>query len=289
MPPATPVATSQLGRVAGTCPRTTIDVTSHAAGVDAALIDAWNARVGPRDAVRHLGDFAFRSVRGVPEIAGKLNGRITLLLGNHDARRPGDAAAFERVADVLDLKHHGRRLWPSHYARRVWPRSGGGAWHLYGHSHGTLPDDPHALSMDVGVDAVARRLAPPGGDVRPADYRPAHLDEVAAWTAAKAFEPVDHHGRGVGRSAATDYNPGTMTDTETRERLVVVGGNGADPYLMLPLDQLEEVLRLLDRNGVEYAVAEDAIQLDGHPVIATIDFGRRSDLQYLQDLLDGAE
>ena len=29
----------------------------------------------------------------------------------------------------------------------------GGAWQLYGHSHGNLPDDPLSLSIDVGVDS----------------------------------------------------------------------------------------------------------------------------------------
>lgn len=39
-----------------------------------------------------------------------------------------------------------------------------GSWHLYGHSHGRLPDDPLALSMDVGVDTH--------------DFRPWHFDEI---------------------------------------------------------------------------------------------------------------
>jgi calcineurin-like phosphoesterase family protein len=35
---------------------------------------------------------------------------------------------------------------------RAWNKHGYGSWMLYGHSHGTLPDDPHALSIDVGMD-----------------------------------------------------------------------------------------------------------------------------------------
>jgi calcineurin-like phosphoesterase family protein len=37
-----------------------------------------------------------------------------------------------------------------HYAMRVWDRSHYGSMHLYGHSHGHLPD--YGKSMDVGVD-----------------------------------------------------------------------------------------------------------------------------------------
>jgi calcineurin-like phosphoesterase family protein len=33
---------------------------------------------------------------------------------------------------------------------RVWDQSHHGSWHLYGHSHGKLPD--LGLSTDVGVD-----------------------------------------------------------------------------------------------------------------------------------------
>ena len=39
-----------------------------------------------------------------------------------------------------------------HYAMRVWQASHHGTYHIYGHSHGELPDDLNALSFDVGVD-----------------------------------------------------------------------------------------------------------------------------------------
>jgi calcineurin-like phosphoesterase family protein len=60
-----------------------------------------------------------------------------------------------------------------HYAMRVWPHHGRGAWQLYGHSHNNLPDEPLALSMDVGVDTH--------------DFRPWHFDEVQAVMQAKAI------------------------------------------------------------------------------------------------------
>jgi len=49
----------------------------------------------------------------------------------------------------------------------------------YGHSHGTLPDDPNARSMDVGVDCN--------------DYAPFALDDILLKMYRKAFKPVDHH------------------------------------------------------------------------------------------------
>jgi len=63
-----------------------------------------------------------------------------------------------------------------HYAMRVWDW---GTWHLYGHSHGSMPDDPHSLSWDVGVDANA--------------FSPLSVPEIAEIMGRKSFRSVDHH------------------------------------------------------------------------------------------------
>ncbi len=68
-----------------------------------------------------------------------------------------------------------------HYSMRVWNKSHHGSWHLYGHSHGTLPDDPNSLSIDVGVDCH--------------NYQPISYDEIKSIMSKKEFKPVDHHGR----------------------------------------------------------------------------------------------
>lgn len=93
-----------------------------------------------------------------------------------------------------------QRIWLSHYSHEVWPKSHHGAWHLYGHSHNSLKARENALSMDVGVDAVAARLAKiPQGmrrpkDLLPQNYRPTSFDEVAEEIATRRWEPIDHHG-----------------------------------------------------------------------------------------------
>ena len=79
---------------------------------------------------------------------------------------------------------------------RVWNRAHRGAWHLFGHSHGNLPDDPHALSWDVGVDNN--------------DYAPIHLDELAVIMARKVFRAVDHH-----RSLEVDVETPAPRDAPT--------------------------------------------------------------------------
>jgi calcineurin-like phosphoesterase family protein len=65
---------------------------------------------------------------------------------------------------------------------KVWNKSHHGAWHLYGHSHGSLPDDINSLSFDVGVDSH--------------DYKPISYEEVKRIMKKKIFKPLDHHGKG---------------------------------------------------------------------------------------------
>ena len=51
---------------------------------------------------------------------------------------------------ALEVKDGGHRVFLSHYAHRTWPGSCNGAYHFYGHSHGTIPH--YGRSRDVGVD-----------------------------------------------------------------------------------------------------------------------------------------
>jgi len=157
--------------------------------MDQALIEAINERVGPEDTLYHLGDFSFRA--GDPDRyrAALRCKNIVLILGNHDPRtkdgRPKEkfAALFKDVRDLMriEVEHEGveRTIVLCHYALRVWEKSHHGAWHLFGHSHGSLADDLSALSCDVGVDANA--------------FRPLSVDDIAAKMTRKRFAPIDHH------------------------------------------------------------------------------------------------
>ena len=124
-----------------------------------AMIAAWNSVVNKGDTVYHLGDFFLCDVQEAREIRKRLNGSICLLRGNHDKTADSMKDAFEWIKDLYDLKVSDpdspagfERIVLCHYAFRVWNRSYKGSWHLYGHSHGGLEDDPDNLSFDVGVD-----------------------------------------------------------------------------------------------------------------------------------------
>ena len=111
------------------------------------LISNWNSVVKTSDTVYHLGDFCF----GNPyDYLPRLTGNIIFVLGNHDKpiRQifPINDLPFKRVVSI-----NGQCIVLSHFAMRVWDKSHFNAWHLYGHSHNTLPT--LGKSFDVGVDA----------------------------------------------------------------------------------------------------------------------------------------
>lgn len=163
--------------------------------MDAAMIDNINSRVGPDDWMYHLGDFSFRGGDPAAYRARIRCRNVVLVLGNHDptladgSPRPEFVALFKavhRLANVtVQIDGRKQMVVLCHYAMRVWDRSHHGTWALYGHSHGSLPDDPNALSWDVGVDANG--------------FSPLSVPEIAAIMSRKRFVAVDHHGRTAAR------------------------------------------------------------------------------------------
>lgn len=140
------------------------------------MITRWNSVVAKHDTVYHLGDFAWHN----PEAYRKaLNGHIHLIEGNHDRLSAKDKKLFESFSKIKSVKVDSYKIYLCHYAMRVWNQSHHGSWHLYGHSHGSLQEDPHSLSFDVGVDCW--------------NYRPVSFDQIKAKMEKKIWKPVDHH------------------------------------------------------------------------------------------------
>lgn len=148
--------------------------------MDRELVKLWNTKVAPDDEVYHLGDFSFGSSADVIRIRKQLNGKIYLIKGNHEKPALNAWACFDWIKDVYEVKDGNQRIWLSHYAHRVWNKSHHGVWHLYGHSHGTLPDDPNSLSIDIGVDCH--------------NFEPLTKEEIQVIMDKKTWKPKDHHG-----------------------------------------------------------------------------------------------
>ncbi|WP_262267268.1 MULTISPECIES: metallophosphoesterase family protein [Microvirga] len=126
------------------------------------IIRRWNQRVRPTDTVWHLGDFVWGKGQHAAAILGRLNGQKHFVWGNHDhstVKRLPEWVSSQAYAEIRDGQDF---VVLSHYGHRVWNKAHYGAFHLYGHSHGSLP--PQGRSHDVGTNVW--------------DYRPVTLPEV---------------------------------------------------------------------------------------------------------------
>jgi calcineurin-like phosphoesterase family protein len=146
------------------------------------MIERWNAKVGPEDHVYHLGDLALCSPKQLEAILDQLNGKIHLIKGNHESTALACPHRFEWIKDYHELvvkdndfKKGTQLLVLFHYGMRVWNASHWGTYHLYGHSHGNLEDDPNMRSFDIGVDCH--------------DFYPLSYQEVKDIMNTKTWEP----------------------------------------------------------------------------------------------------
>lgn len=143
--------------------------------MDDTIINNWNAVIGSKDVVWHLGDFAWWRDGLATQYRRRLNGIIHLCWGNHDKNKKEIAPLFASVQDVAYIKWNKDKFFLSHYAHRTWRGSHRGSYMCFGHSHGDLPN--YGRSMDVGVD--------------PMHFKPISIEEVVR--RLENFEPTSHH------------------------------------------------------------------------------------------------
>jgi hypothetical protein len=79
-----------------------------------------------------------------------------------------------------------------------------------------------------------------------------------------------------------------MIDASTQQPLSVSTDGDARPYIMVPVQQVDEVRALLDANDVPYWVDQYAISLDGKPEVTVINLGHGVDAANIQAMLDNA-
>ena len=129
------------------------------------LIDNWNKTIGPNDVVYHLGDFCFAGSAAWHSLLGQLNGRIHLILGNHDEKniRQGYMQNFESVEYQSKLFIEGYNVYLNHYPYLCYPGYKPYTIQLFGHIHSspykfdgmdaqTAKSQLRPSQYDVGVD-----------------------------------------------------------------------------------------------------------------------------------------
>jgi len=156
--------------------------------MDRLLVEAWNATVGPRDTVYHLGDFAHKSSpERCAEVFAQLRGRKHLIRGNHDRRRTL-VLPWESIHDRLTIRLSGHKIVLDHFPMRSWDSAYHGSLHMFGHVHGKF--EGTSQSCDVGVDVW--------------QYRPVTLDEILLRLAANPNPPEERLGQDPDEDAEDD-------------------------------------------------------------------------------------
>ena len=127
------------------------------------LIANWNSVIGRDDTVFHLGDFCSGNATEWAKILSRLNGRIFLIMGNHDIRKVCRCIAqrFEHVTMQMRIEVGKQRIYLCHYPFLCFEGDHKDVWQLFGHMHtrkGSTRIDANRLKhlyptqYDVGVD-----------------------------------------------------------------------------------------------------------------------------------------
>lgn len=146
------------------------------------LIERWNEVVKPEDRIYFLGDFSFANKGRTNEIISRLHGQIHMIWGNHDRTTRALGHRFTATHDYHELKvadDHDQRLVLFHYPILSFHNMHHGAWHLHGHSHSNLPEDPEVARMDVGADTH--------------NLTPWHYEEIAEHLRGRRGVSKDYH------------------------------------------------------------------------------------------------
>ena len=108
------------------------------------LIHNWNGVVGKSDDVYVLGDFIWSAKSDDwLDIVDKLNGRIHLILGNHDIKNMSTTLRkkFASISTYKEVKDNGKRVLLSHYPMPFYRGDyNDNIIHLYGHLHTTIEE-----------------------------------------------------------------------------------------------------------------------------------------------------
>jgi calcineurin-like phosphoesterase family protein len=166
------------------------------------LVNNINQSVGVDDILFCLGDWSFGSyktgenISNIKEFREQINCKqIHLIFGNHDqeiiydknnSRDLFSSATYYREIIVMEhpleqnQKAAKQKIVLSHYSHRVWNNMQGGAWMLFGHSHGNL-QGVEGKSMDVGFDTRE-------------EFKPYSYEEIKSIMNNKETVKLDHHG-----------------------------------------------------------------------------------------------
>jgi calcineurin-like phosphoesterase family protein len=130
------------------------DIRQH----DDDLVDKWNSKVDKSDTVYHLGDFALAGRQRQNDLIQRLNGKIYLVLGNHDKKHLVGVEYFvpKRTSEP-DLVINEKRIKISHYPFDLVMDLSYTDVYLFGHSHINGPHVSYIKDLN-GVQIIAYNM-----------------------------------------------------------------------------------------------------------------------------------
>ena len=145
------------------------------------LIQNWNETVSPDDIVFHLGDFSYGSADEWKRVLNRLNGKIYLIVGNHDMKNLSENhySRFEDVARQMYILVDGQKIYLNHFPMLAYGWAYRDVWQLFGHVH----SGPLNITPTQGVDIPRLKMLMPtqydvGVDNN--DFRPVSFAKVKA-------------------------------------------------------------------------------------------------------------
>tara|TARA_R100001086_G_scaffold191630_1_gene109001 strand:- start:37 stop:567 length:531 start_codon:yes stop_codon:yes gene_type:complete len=137
---------------------------------DEELITRWNSRVQPDDRLIHLGDVCFKPATRLGAIMSRLNGKKTLVLGNHDVAPMDEYMKwFERI--MVTYKIPKTNVICSHYPMHPCQLENRYNINVHGHCHSFHVDDPRYINIScentglfpISLDELKQRIVDENG------------------------------------------------------------------------------------------------------------------------------
>ena len=110
--------------------------------MDEHMISKWNSVVSPKDRVYHVGDFCMN--RKYLKTYNRLNGRIAVILGNHDIWKLEDYKQFQNIDQLCGVRMFPKLGWVVTHVP-IHDRQLQGRWthNIHGHLHYQRVVDKH--------------------------------------------------------------------------------------------------------------------------------------------------
>jgi calcineurin-like phosphoesterase family protein len=141
------------------------------------LVERWNAVVRTIDEVYVIGDFSLGDPVGASILFGRLNGRKSLIAGNHDSTQVKNFP-WERVDWLRQISHNHKRIIMCHFPIESWNGRSQGYLHAHGHIHASpFRQVPNRFNLSAEV----------------LDYRPISLDDLLARAVPREELKYTHH------------------------------------------------------------------------------------------------